>query len=164
MEDLPILCIENKLKSDDFAISCKVSKSPVGLGYSEKPNSWNDDFKHTSHCSLPNFSTMMNNHKLTPESQTEDGRLGTWGWPLTKVARTPQKPALTMTQPRPWPATPSPSPSTHHTKPRVQWKIRMIIMILIIKRGERRGKTLKLSNTEQDTPNTMHYKTTSTCH
>ena len=41
--------------------------------------------------------------------------------------------------------------------------IRTIIIVIIIVRGEEGGeKTLKLSNTQQDTLNTMHCKTTRT--
>ena len=41
--------------------------------------------------------------------------------------------------------------------------IRTIIVVIIIVRGEKGGeKTLKLSNTQQDTLNTTHCKTTST--
>ena len=41
--------------------------------------------------------------------------------------------------------------------------IRTIIIVIIIVRGEEGGeKTLKLSNTQQDTLNTTHGKTTST--
>ena len=97
----------------------------------------------------------------------EVGCLRTWGcsrWPLTQVARTPQKPALPATQPLALPATPSPSPSNHHTEQRVQWRYKGNNNSNNNSKGwGGRGKwTLKLSNTQQDTLNTTHCKTTST--